>query len=99
MPAPPQVLCGVVVSAGRMMKAVKVRTVKQVYDSFLQKVIPFSISLRSSLFLVFQLLTFNNSTTPPTNPTWFPIQTHLSVPATSSVLPPDRPQANIYAML
>ncbi|KAI4227967.1 MAG: hypothetical protein L6R36_001977 [Xanthoria steineri] len=37
MPAPPQVLCGVVVSAGRMMKAVKVRTVKQVYDSFLQK--------------------------------------------------------------
>ncbi|KAL8754425.1 MAG: hypothetical protein Q9199_004349 [Rusavskia elegans] len=37
MPAPPQALCGVVVSAGRMMKAVKVRTVKQVYDSFLQK--------------------------------------------------------------
>lgn len=45
MPAPPQALCGVVVSAGRMMKAVKVRTVKQVYDSFLQKVIPFSSSL------------------------------------------------------
>ena len=39
MPAPPQALCGVVVSAGRMMKAVKVRTVKQVYDSFLKKVI------------------------------------------------------------
>ncbi|KAL9000833.1 MAG: hypothetical protein Q9169_000587 [Polycauliona sp. 2 TL-2023] len=38
MPPPPQSLCGVVVSAGRMMKAVKVRTVKQVYDSFLQKV-------------------------------------------------------------
>ncbi|KAL8899301.1 MAG: hypothetical protein Q9192_001634 [Flavoplaca navasiana] len=37
MPAPPQALCGVVVSAGRMMKAVKVRTVKQVYDSFLKK--------------------------------------------------------------
>ncbi|KAL8735584.1 MAG: hypothetical protein Q9166_000753 [cf. Caloplaca sp. 2 TL-2023] len=37
MPAPPQTLCGVVVSAGRMMKAVKVRTVKQVYDSFLRK--------------------------------------------------------------
>ncbi|KAL8784145.1 MAG: hypothetical protein Q9213_004119 [Squamulea squamosa] len=37
MPAPPQALSGVVVSAGKMMKAVKVRTVKQVYDSFLQK--------------------------------------------------------------
>ncbi|KAL8915470.1 MAG: hypothetical protein Q9171_000034 [Xanthocarpia ochracea] len=37
MPAPPQALCGVVVSAGRMMKAVKVRTAKQVYDTFLQK--------------------------------------------------------------
>ncbi|KAL8659126.1 MAG: hypothetical protein Q9226_000590 [Calogaya cf. arnoldii] len=37
MPAPSQALCGVVVSAGKMMKAVKVRTVKQVYDSFLQK--------------------------------------------------------------
>ncbi|KAL8674892.1 MAG: hypothetical protein Q9168_000695 [Polycauliona sp. 1 TL-2023] len=37
MPPPPQSLYGVVVSAGRMMKAVKVRTVKQVYDSFLQK--------------------------------------------------------------
>ncbi|KAL8812603.1 MAG: hypothetical protein Q9223_001150 [Gallowayella weberi] len=37
MPPPPKFLCGVVVSAGRMMKAVKVRSVKQVYDKFLRK--------------------------------------------------------------
>lgn len=38
MPRPPASLCGTVVSAGRMMKAVKVRTTKQVYNSFLKKV-------------------------------------------------------------
>lgn len=38
MRVPPKVLCGVVVSAGKMMKAVKVRTAKQVYNSFLKKV-------------------------------------------------------------
>lgn len=38
MQLPPKVLCGVVVSAGRMMKAVKVQTAKQVYNSFLKKV-------------------------------------------------------------
>ncbi|KAL8874325.1 MAG: hypothetical protein Q9174_000324 [Haloplaca sp. 1 TL-2023] len=37
MPTPPHTLCGVVVSAGRMMKAVKVRTTKQTYNSFLRK--------------------------------------------------------------
>ena len=37
---PPPSLCGVVVSAGKMMKAVKVRTAKQVYNSFLRKVPP-----------------------------------------------------------
>ncbi|KAL8663850.1 MAG: hypothetical protein Q9202_003536 [Teloschistes flavicans] len=37
MPSPPQVLCGTVISAGLMQKAVKVRTTKQVYDSFLRK--------------------------------------------------------------
>ncbi|KAL8794531.1 MAG: hypothetical protein Q9195_002866 [Heterodermia aff. obscurata] len=37
MRVPPKVLCGVVVSAGKMMKAVKVRTTKQVYNSFLKK--------------------------------------------------------------
>ena len=31
-------LCGVVVSTGRMMKTVKVRTAKQVYNDFLRKV-------------------------------------------------------------
>ncbi|KAF6219403.1 hypothetical protein HO133_005229 [Letharia lupina] len=34
---PPKVLCGVVVSAGKMMKAVKVRTAKQTYNKFLKK--------------------------------------------------------------
>ncbi|KAL9069894.1 MAG: hypothetical protein Q9161_005208 [Pseudevernia consocians] len=34
---PPRVLCGVVVSAGKMMKAVKVRTAKQTYNRFLKK--------------------------------------------------------------
>ena len=38
MRVPPKVLCGVVVSAGKMMKAVKVRTAKQVYNSFVKKV-------------------------------------------------------------
>ena len=38
MQVQPKVLCGVVVSAGRMMKAVKVQTAKQVYNSFLKKV-------------------------------------------------------------
>ncbi|KAL8804491.1 MAG: hypothetical protein Q9182_002498 [Xanthomendoza sp. 2 TL-2023] len=37
MPPPPKFLCGVVVSAGKMMKAVKVRSVKQIYDKFLRK--------------------------------------------------------------
>ncbi|KAL6721190.1 hypothetical protein ACLMJK_000292 [Lecanora helva] len=37
MTPPSQVLCGVVVSAGKMMRAVKVRTAKQVYNNFLQK--------------------------------------------------------------
>ncbi|KAL8928449.1 MAG: hypothetical protein Q9208_001682 [Pyrenodesmia sp. 3 TL-2023] len=37
MPFAPQTLCGTVVSAGKMMKAVKVRTSKQVYNSFLRK--------------------------------------------------------------
>ncbi|KAK4691951.1 hypothetical protein P7C71_g5157, partial [Lecanoromycetidae sp. Uapishka_2] len=32
-----RVLCGVVVSAGKMMRAVKVRTARQVYNSFLKK--------------------------------------------------------------
>lgn len=35
---PPKHLCGIVVSAGKMMKAVKVRTAKQTYNKFLQKV-------------------------------------------------------------
>ncbi|KAI4213447.1 MAG: hypothetical protein LQ351_003947 [Letrouitia transgressa] len=35
--SPPRSLCGIVVSAGKMMKAVKVRTAKQVYNSFLRK--------------------------------------------------------------
>lgn len=35
--APPKHLCGIVVSAGKMMKAVKVRTAKQTYNKFLQK--------------------------------------------------------------
>ena len=34
----PKILCGVVVSAGKMMRAVKVRTAKQTYNSFLKKV-------------------------------------------------------------
>ncbi|CAD6564807.1 MAG: hypothetical protein ASARMPREDX12_004691 [Alectoria sarmentosa] len=34
---PPKVICGVVVSAGKMMKAVKVRTAKQTYNNFLKK--------------------------------------------------------------
>ena len=38
MLAQQKTLCGVVVSAGKMMKAVKVRTAKQVYNSFLKKV-------------------------------------------------------------
>lgn len=38
MSHPRPTICGVVVSAGRMMKAVKVRTAKQVYNSFLRKV-------------------------------------------------------------
>ncbi|KAK3173521.1 hypothetical protein OEA41_006851 [Lepraria neglecta] len=33
----PQILCGVVVSAGKMMRAVKVRTAKQTYNGFLKK--------------------------------------------------------------
>lgn len=33
-----RVVRGVVVSAGKMMKAVKVRTAKQVYNDFLKKV-------------------------------------------------------------
>ncbi|KAL8909208.1 MAG: hypothetical protein Q9207_000382 [Kuettlingeria erythrocarpa] len=37
MPFAPQTLSGTVVSAGKMMKAVKVRTTKQVYNSFLRK--------------------------------------------------------------
>ncbi|KAL8974325.1 MAG: hypothetical protein Q9197_001445 [Variospora fuerteventurae] len=37
MPSPPQTLCGTVISAGKMMKTVKVRTTKQVYNSFLRK--------------------------------------------------------------
>ncbi|KAL8706206.1 MAG: hypothetical protein Q9201_000712 [Fulgogasparrea decipioides] len=37
MPSPPQILTGTVISAGRMTKAVKVRTTKQVYNSFLRK--------------------------------------------------------------
>ncbi|KAL8841319.1 MAG: hypothetical protein Q9170_000949 [Blastenia crenularia] len=37
MPSPGQTLCGTVVSAGKMMKAVKVRTSKQTYNSFLKK--------------------------------------------------------------
>ncbi|KAI4109241.1 MAG: hypothetical protein L6R37_000672 [Teloschistes peruensis] len=37
MPHPPKILCGTVISAGLMEKAVKVRTSKQVYDSFLRK--------------------------------------------------------------
>ncbi|KAI4127614.1 MAG: hypothetical protein LQ338_003109 [Usnochroma carphineum] len=37
MPSPPQTLCGTVISAGKMMKAVKVRTTKQVFHSFLKK--------------------------------------------------------------
>lgn len=38
MNQPPKCLVGVVVSAGRMHRAVKVRTAKQVYHSFLRKV-------------------------------------------------------------
>jgi len=38
MSTPPRILCGVVISAGKMMRAVKVRTAKQVYNSFLKKV-------------------------------------------------------------
>lgn len=45
----PKVLCGVVVSAGRMMKAVKVQTAKQIYNSFLKKV-GISFCLRSMGF-------------------------------------------------
>ncbi|KAL8732916.1 MAG: hypothetical protein Q9181_003783 [Wetmoreana brouardii] len=37
MPSPPQILTGTVISAGRMTKAVKVRTTKQIYNSFLRK--------------------------------------------------------------
>ncbi|KAL9006370.1 MAG: hypothetical protein Q9188_000844 [Gyalolechia gomerana] len=37
MPSSPQALCGTVVSAGKMMKAVKVRTSKQIYNSFIKK--------------------------------------------------------------
>ncbi|KAL9100029.1 MAG: hypothetical protein Q9163_004546 [Psora crenata] len=37
MAAPPKVLCGIVVSSGKMMSAVKVRTAKQVYNKFLKK--------------------------------------------------------------
>ncbi|KAL8695361.1 MAG: hypothetical protein Q9218_000120 [Villophora microphyllina] len=37
MPSPPQTLCGTVISAGLMQKAVKVRTTRQVYNAFLQK--------------------------------------------------------------
>ncbi|KAI4119933.1 MAG: hypothetical protein LQ345_000192 [Seirophora villosa] len=37
MPSSPQALCGTVVSAGKMMKTVKVRITKQVYNSFLRK--------------------------------------------------------------
>ncbi|KAL2045612.1 hypothetical protein N7G274_002040 [Stereocaulon virgatum] len=33
----PQTLCGVVVSAGKMMRAVKVRTAKQVFNNYLKK--------------------------------------------------------------
>lgn len=37
MPPLPQTLYGTVVSAGKMTKAVKVRTTKQVYNSFIKK--------------------------------------------------------------
>ncbi|KAI4199508.1 MAG: hypothetical protein LQ350_004574 [Teloschistes chrysophthalmus] len=37
MPPPPKILSGTVISAGLMEKAVKVRTTKPVYDSFLRK--------------------------------------------------------------
>lgn len=55
MQAHRKVLCGVVVSAGKMMKAVKVRTAKQVYNSFLKKVSHFLIcSIPCSLFHLLQ---------------------------------------------
>ena len=38
MAGPSTTLAGVVVSSGKMMKAVKVRTAHQVYNTFLQKV-------------------------------------------------------------
>lgn len=60
----PKILCGVVVSSGKMMRAVKVRTAKQVYHSFLKKVDtpPICVEVYSrpvcSTFLLIKIISF-----------------------------------------
>ncbi|MCJ1274130.1 hypothetical protein MMC21_001925 [Puttea exsequens] len=57
----PRILCGVVVSAGKMQRAVKVRTAKQIYNSFLKKACsPSQSNIFPNSHLLQQFLTYQN---------------------------------------